>query len=63
MKKYNLVLKIPISFTFDDEDITEEEFIKSLLKIYKEEPEELIHHLSYDIIHKKKKYEVEIKKH
>lgn len=60
MKKYNLILKIPISFNFDDQDITEEEFLKSLLKIYREEPNELIDHLAYDIINKKKKYEVKI---
>lgn len=62
MEKYTLILKIPISLNFEDQEVSEQEFIKSLLKIYHEEPEELIDHLGYDIIDKKKKFEVEIKK-
>lgn len=60
--KYNLHIKIPINLNFEDQDISEKEFIQSLIKIYKEEPEELIDHLCYDILDKKKKFEVEIKK-
>ena len=59
---YNLTIKIPITLNFQDQDITEKEFIKSLTKIYLEEPEELIDHLSYDILDKKKKYEIKIEK-
>lgn len=62
MKKYNLIIKMPITLNFEDQDITEDEFINSLLKIYHNEPEELIDHLKYDIIDKKKKYEVQLKK-
>ena len=62
MKNYNLTIKIPIKLNFEDEDISEKEFINSLINIYKEDPRELIDSISYDVLNKKKKYEIQIKK-
>lgn len=62
MKNYNLTIKIPITLNFEDEDVSEKEFTKSLINIYKEDPRELIDSISYDILDKKKKYEIQIKK-
>lgn len=62
MKNYNLTIKIPIILNFEDEDISEKEFINSLINIYKENPRELIDSISYDVLNKKKKYEIQIKK-
>lgn len=62
MKNYNLTIKIPIILNFEDEDISEKEFINSLINIYKEDPRELIDSISYDLLNKKKKYEIQIKK-
>lgn len=62
MKNYNLTIKIPIILNFEDEDISEKEFINSLINIYKEDPRELIDSISYDVLNKKKKYEIQIKK-
>lgn len=62
MKNYNLIIKIPITLNFEDEDVSEKEFIKSLINIYKEDPRELIDSISYDVLDKKKKYEIQIKK-
>lgn len=63
MKNFDLIIKIPINLNFEDEDISEEDFIKSLIKIYQEDPRELIDSISYDIIDKKKKFEILIKTH
>lgn len=62
MKNYNLIIKIPITLNFEDEDVSEKEFIKSLINIYKEDPRELIDSISYDLLDKKKKYEIHLKK-
>lgn len=62
MKNYNLTITIPIKLDFGDQDIKEKDFIKSLIKIYKEDPRELIDSISYDLIDKQKDFNVEIKK-
>ena len=62
MKNYNHIIKIPITLNFEDEDVSEKEFIKSLINIYKEDPRELIDSISYDLLDKKKKYEIHLKK-
>lgn len=62
MKTYNLTITIPIKLNFEDQDIKEKDFIKSLIKIYKEDPKELIDSITYDLIDKKKDFNVIIKK-